>query len=361
MLKLRSAPDFWWQAPSLAGLALAPVGALYGRIAGRRMDRPGVSVGAPVICVGNFVVGGAGKTPTALEVASVCRGLGLSPGFLTRGYGGREAGPFLVSTTAHSPREVGDEAHLLAQSAPTVISADRPSGARLLVSLGANVVIMDDGFQNPSLGKDLALVVLDAARGVGNGLVFPAGPLRAPLRQQARRADAVIVLGQGTGGRGVRMAARAGRPVLRAHIEPVRKRGLKRRPYLAFAGIADPRKFYALLEASGASIGHAMSFPDHHQFTHAECEAILAEAKSRGLVPITTEKDRVRLERAGDAAERLAAVTEVFPIRVRFEEPRRLVALIQDAVAAHATVQSSARHFAVRSASSRWSEASAST
>lgn len=361
MLKLPHAPEFWWQGPSLAGFALAPLGAVYGHIAGRRMARPGVSVGAPVICVGNFVVGGAGKTPTALEVANVCRGLGLSPGFLTRGYGGREAGPFLVSPAVHAPREVGDEAHLLAESAPTVMSADRPSGARLLVSLGANIVIMDDGFQNPSLNKDLALVVLDASRGVGNGLVFPAGPLRAPLRQQASCADAIVVLGEGTGGKGVRMAARAGRPVLRANVEAIRKRGLKRRPYLAFAGIADPRKFYSLLAAAGASIGHTMSFPDHHPFTHADCEAIMAEAKSRGLIPITTAKDRVRLERAGDAAERLAAVAEVFPIRTRFEEPRRLIALIQDAVAAHTSAQSSARYFALRSANSRWSEASAST
>jgi tetraacyldisaccharide 4'-kinase len=361
MFKLPRAPDFWWQGPSLAGFALAPIGALYGGIAGRRMGKEGVSVGAPVICVGNFVVGGAGKTPTALEVANVCWGLGLSPGFLTRGYGGREAGPFLVSRAVHGLAEAGDEAHLLAQAAPTVVSADRPSGARLLVSLGANVVIMDDGFQNPSLHKDLALVVLDAARGVGNGFVLPAGPLRAPLLQQARCADALIVLGEGAGGKGVRMAARAGRPVLRAHIEPVRKRGLRRRPYLAFAGIANPQKFFSALAATGAAVGHTMSFPDHHPFTHADCEAIMAEAKSRGLVPITTEKDRVRLERVGDAAERLAAATEVFPIRTRFEEPRRLVALIEDAVAAHATAQSSERHFALRSASSRWSEASAST
>jgi tetraacyldisaccharide 4'-kinase len=323
------------------------------------MAQSGVSVGAPVICVGNFVVGGAGKTPTALEVANVCRGLGLSPGFLTRGYRGREAGPFLVSPSVHATRDVGDEAHLLAQSAPTVLSADRPSGARLLVSLGANVIIMDDGFQNPSLNKDLALVVLDAQR--GNGFVFPAGPLRAPLRQQAMMADAVVVVGEGTGGKGVRMAARAGRPILRAHVEPVRRRGLKRRPYLAFAGIGDPQKFYSLLSSTGASIGHTISFPDHHHFTHSDCEAIMAEAKSRGLIPITTEKDRVRLERIGDAAERLAALAEVFPIRMRFDEPKRLVALIQDAVAAHATTRSNARYLALRSASSRWSEASAST
>jgi tetraacyldisaccharide 4'-kinase len=301
------------------------------------MARSGASVGVPVICVGNLVVGGAGKTPTALEVASVCRKLELNPGFLTRGYRGRERGPMIVSLGVHSAQDVGDEALLLAQFAPTVVSADRPGGAKLLASLGVDVVVMDDGFQNPSLAKDLSLIVIDAGRGIGNGFVFPAGPLRAPLSAQIRGADALVVLGEGTGGKGVRMAARAGRPVLRAHIEPARRRGLKRRVYLAFAGIADPAKFYASLTAAGATIGYTMDFPDHHLFTPEECEAILAEAKSRDLVPITTEKDRVRLNRGGDAAERLAAATETFPVRVRFEEPRRLIGLISDAVAAHGT------------------------
>ena len=194
---------------------------------------------------------------------------------------------------------------------------------------------MDDGFQNPSLHKDLALVVVDGTRGVGNGFVFPAGPLRAPLAAQIRAADALVVLGDGSGQNGVRIAARAGRPILRAGIEPTRRRGLKRRPYLAFAGIADPHKFYASLAEAGGTIGHTMDFADHHLFTEEDCEAILAEANSRNLVPITTEKDRVRLNRRGPAASRLAAATETFPVRVRFDEPKRLETLIRDAVAAH--------------------------
>ncbi len=180
------------------------------------MARPGVTLDVPVICIGNLVVGGAGKTPTALEVASVCRKLKLNPGFLTRGYGGRERGPLCVSAGAHTAEDVGDEALLLAQFAPTVIAADRPSGAKLLAQLGADVVVMDDGFQNPSLDKDLSLVVIDAERGIGNGFVFPAGPLRAPLAAQIRIADALVVLGEGAGGKAVRIAARAGRPTLRA-------------------------------------------------------------------------------------------------------------------------------------------------
>lgn len=336
-ISLPQAPEFWWHRPSAAGIALYPVGAVYGRIAGHRMGRPGVSAGVPVICVGNLVVGGAGKTPTALEVASVCRKLRLNPGFLTRGYRGRETGPLMVSLAIHGPHDVGDEALLLAQYAPTVVAADRLSGAKLLASLGADVVVMDDGFQNPSLDKDMTLVVVDAARGIGNGFVFPAGPLRAPLNQQMRLADALVVLGEGSGGKALRAAARAGLPILRAKTEAARRRGLKRHPYLAFAGIGDPGKFYDTLTASGAVVEHTMSFPDHHVFTHNDCEAIMAEAKSRGLVPITTEKDRARLSRGGDAAERLAAAAETLPIHVRFDEPRLLAVLIEDAVADHAS------------------------
>lgn len=338
------APDFWWRRRSLAGLALAPVGAIYGRVSAQRMSAgPGVSIGVPVICVGNLVLGGSGKTPTALEVAAVCRQMRLNPGFLSRGYRGREIGPLIASVALHTAGDIGDEPLLLAQHAPTVVAADRPSGAKLLASIGVDVVIMDDGFQNPSLYKDLSIVVVDAARGIGNGFVFPAGPLRAPAREQMRHADALIFMGEGAGGElamgeGIRVAARAGLPVLRARIEPVRRRGLKRKPYLAFAGIADPRKFYGALSAAGATVGHVMDFPDHYNFSDGDCERILAEAAARGLVPITTEKDRVRLDGRGGPAERLAAVTETFPVRVRFEEQRRLTALIRDAVAAHAGV-----------------------
>lgn len=337
MLSLR-APDFWWKRRSAAGYALAPFGSLYARVAERRLAGPGITVGVPVICVGNLVLGGAGKTPTALEVADVCRRLQLRPGFLSRGYRGREAGPVIVNAAAHTAEDVGDEPLLLAQYAPTVVAVDRASGARLLASLDIDVIVMDDGFQNPSLVKDLSLIVVDGGRGTGNGMVFPAGPLRAPVAAQIRRADALIVLGEGGGGPAVRLAARGGLPILRARIEPLRRRGLKRRPYLAFAGIADPAKFYAALSGAGATLGATLAFPDHHVFTDADCEKILVQAKARDLTPITTEKDRVRLSGLSGAAERLAAATETFPVRVRFQEPRRFVTLIGDAIAAHGGV-----------------------
>ena len=255
-----------------------------------------------MICVGNLVVGGAGKTPTALEVASVCRKLGAQAG-LPDARLSRQRKRARSASRRRSIRaaDVGDEALLLAQFAPTVVAADRPSGAKLLASLGVDVVVMDDGFQNPSLNKDLTLVVVDGERGIGNGLVFPAGPLRAPLAAQIRSADALVVLGEGSGGKGVQdRGARRTPDASRTHRAgapprpeaPALSRLRRHRRSGEVPRVARPRP--------ARSIGHTMNFPDHHLFTDAECEAILAEAKSRDLVPITTEKDRVRLNGRGE-------------------------------------------------------------
>ena len=327
MVVWRRTPDFWWRERSLLGYALAPLGAIYGSVAASRLERPGATVPIPVICIGNLVLGGAGKTPTALSLAAVVKEMGLAPGFLSRGYGGRETGPVLVARKEHTAADVGDEPLLLSACAPTVVAADRPTGARLLAELGVDIIIMDDGFQNPSLVKDMSLLVVDGARGIGNGRVFPAGPLRAPLRAQLRCADALVVIG-GNGGKGVRAAARAGLPILGAEFEPVRTRGFKRKSYLAFAGIGDPGKFFAGLEAAGLKIKAVQSFPDHHVFSEADCESLLTRAAAGKLIPITTEKDLIRLAGRGGAAKRLLEIAEMFPVRVRFEEPRRVAGLL---------------------------------
>jgi tetraacyldisaccharide 4'-kinase len=276
-------------------------------------------------------MGGAGKTPVAMAVAEACRRLGRKPAFLTRGYGGSERGPLLVQEKNQTAAQVGDEPLLLARAAPTVVSVDRMAGARLIAETGNDIIVMDDGFQNPSIYKDFSLIVVDGGSGIGNGWTFPAGPLRAPLATQLRAADAVVRLGEGEPGQAVvRRAARAAVPVLAAQYEPVRKRGFRKQEYLAFAGIGRPQKFYETLEKAGVSVELTVDFPDHHPYTEEDCRMLLDQAESLGLVPITTEKDLVRLGALGPAGEALLEATERFPVIVRFEEERRLDRLISE-------------------------------
>ena len=328
-----TAPDFWWRPKRPAAWLLSPAALAYGAVARARLKRSGEHALLPVICVGNFVTGGAGKTPVAMAVAELMKAQNMQPAFLTRGYGGRLDGPVLVEPGTHTAADVGDEPLLLAGLAPTMVSANRPHGAKALAAAGleTDLIIMDDGFQNPSLHKDVSLIVVDAGRGVGNGWVFPAGPLRAPLGSQLSKADAIVLVGEGEGGTAiVRIAARAGVPVIRADYQPVRKRGFKRKPYLAFAGIAAPQKFYDTLERAGARVELTMAFPDHHPFTDEDCEAVIKLADENGLTPITTAKDQVRLIGRDGTAGYLYEHAEVFPITAVFHEPRRLLQVIRE-------------------------------
>ncbi|MCX5497366.1 tetraacyldisaccharide 4'-kinase [Kaistia dalseonensis] len=325
------APRFWWrQRSSLPALALAPVAALWSAVAGRRMRRaPSARASVPVICVGNFVVGGAGKTPTALALARICMGLGLAPGFLTRGYGGSAREPLMVDRKLHDAARVGDEALLLAEAGPVVVSPDRPAGLPLLQRAGVDIIIMDDGFQNPALAKDLALLVVDGATGIGNGWVMPSGPLRAPLRTQLARADALVIVGPGEpGDRMLRRGARAGRPVLRARLMPALQRDWGTEPYLAFAGIGRPEKFFNSLDRAGAPIGDVKAFPDHYVYTAEDARMLLGRAETEGLRLITTAKDFARLSRAEGEVARLRQWTEVFEVRMVFENEELLASLI---------------------------------
>ncbi|MGC1356497.1 MAG: tetraacyldisaccharide 4'-kinase, partial [Xanthobacteraceae bacterium] len=185
-------PAFWWQGKN-GGRLLAPVAGIYGAFAAMRLRSPGQKVGIPIICVGNLTVGGAGKTPAALTVGRLLLAENKRPFFLTRGYGGRLVGPVRVDRAIHGAADVGDEPLLLAELAPTIVARDRLAGARAAQRDGADAIVMDDGFQNPSLAKDLAILVVDGRRAIGNGRVFPAGPLRAPLEAQLARAHAVLV------------------------------------------------------------------------------------------------------------------------------------------------------------------------
>lgn len=298
------APAFWnAPAPTLAARLLSPLGAVYGAIAARRMGRPGTRVGPRVVCVGNFTLGGAGKTPAALTLAQRLIADGARVAFLSRGYGGALSGPspVTVDPAVHRAGEVGDEPLLLARVAPTVICADRVAGARAAQRLGAEVVVMDDGLQNPALAKDERIAVVDGAVGLGNGLTFPAGPLRAPMAAQWPQVDAVWIVGPGeAGARVAQAAARAGKQVATGRLvpDPAVVAALAGRRLLAFAGIGRPQKFFETLRGAGLDVAATQAFPDHHAFTREDMTGLAARAAAQGLRLVATEKDLVRLDPA---------------------------------------------------------------
>jgi tetraacyldisaccharide 4'-kinase len=328
-------PAFWWREAGAAAALLAPLSALYGGIAGRRMRRTGMRAAAPVICIGNFTLGGTGKTPTAIAVAQLLAGAGETPVLLSRGYGGGLAGPVQVDISRHRAAEVGDEPLLLARVAPTIIARDRVAGARAATAAGATVIVMDDGLQNPSLEKDLSIVVVDARRGLGNGKVFPAGPLRAPLDLQFTRTNAVLLIGP-SGGMApvVESAARYAVPVFHATLEPdaAAVAALRGQRVLAFAGIGDPDKFFATVTSAGIDAPVRRPFADHHRFTEDEATALIADAKGDGLTLLTTEKDFARMSGKPTLAG-LAHQTKALPVRLVVRENDAWHALIRDALA----------------------------
>jgi tetraacyldisaccharide 4'-kinase len=248
------APPFWWENADWRALLLTPFSALYGFAAEQRLkSAKSPKIDLPVICVGNFTIGGGGKTPTVLALAKHALAMGLKPGILTRGYGGSEKGPHLVDETKDSADHVGDEPLLMSFTAPVVVARNRLKGAELLKRHGCDLIIMDDGFQSARLHADCNLLVVDARRGIGNGHVIPAGPLRAPLLAQMRKTDALLVIGKADRAEPVvRAAARAAKPVFGAEIKWDDEATIKGRRFLAFAGLADPDKFFDTLQSSGA-------------------------------------------------------------------------------------------------------------
>jgi tetraacyldisaccharide 4'-kinase len=303
------APGFWWTRPGERGFAaslLAPLGRLYAAGTSRRLrSRKPLAVGIPVICVGNLVVGGSGKTPVAIAIAGRLMARGRAVHVVTRGYGGRLRGPVRVDPDGHSAAEVGDEALLLAAFAPVWVARDRVAGARAAKAAGAEVLILDDGFQDPALAKSLSLVVVDAARGFGNGLCIPAGPLREPVATGLARADLVVAIGETAARDEFRelWGAALSRPVVEAILAPLATgmdwRGLRS---FAFAGIGDPEKFFSTLRGLGADVVRAVPLDDHQPISPALLARLRQEASSLGAQLVTTEKDAVRLapgERGG--------------------------------------------------------------
>jgi tetraacyldisaccharide 4'-kinase len=323
------APNFWWRdTPDWRALALKPLAAIYGAIAAKNIARDGLKASAPVICVGNFVVGGAGKTPTALALCAMLRAMGRNPAFLSRGYGGTLSGgaPLRVDPETHSATEVGDEPLLLAQTAPTFICRNRVAGAQAAIDAGADVIVMDDGLQNPALKKDLALAVVDAATGIGNGLCLPAGPLRAPMKDQWRAIDAMLIVGDGEPGDAIaRRAYAAGRQTLRAKLlpEPETAAQLRGKNVLAFAGIGRPEKFFATVESCGANIVARRAFADHRAYTASDYSALRAEAEKAGAdLIVTTQKDAVRI--SADALPDMLAL----PVTLVFDDLTAIARLV---------------------------------
>lgn len=315
------APDFW-ERRGVPATLLRPLAAVNaGGGLARQVLTPVARAAVPVLCIGNLVAGGAGKTPVAIALAALLAKEGRHPHILTRGYGGRLAGPVAVDPLRHDVELVGDEALLLARAAPCWVARDRVAGAKQAIAAGADLLLLDDGFQNPALAKDLSLLVVDGGYGFGNRLVMPAGPLREPIARGLSRAQAVVILGPDERGAEAEIAGRL--PVLRARVVPQDADELIGRKVLAFAGIGRPGKFYRTLGELKTRIVARHDFPDHHPYHPEEVRRLLLAAREVGAVPVTTAKDWVRLP-----AEFRSEV-RALEIAVEWREPDAVIELLR--------------------------------
>jgi len=304
---------------------LSPVSILVAGLTAKRVARPGWQSPIPVICCGNVVVGGSGKTTLALDLGRRLLAGGLRVHFLSRGYGGSAKGVHRVRYE-NPATLVGDEALLLAALAPTWVGSDRAASARSAVEAGAEVLVLDDGLQNPTLCKDMSLLVVDGNAGFGNGLVLPAGPLREPVRDGAARCLAAVLIGHDHSDAAAKLPNNL--PVLRASsVLDAEVALLRGQPVVAFSGLARPEKFFTALENAGVTIAKRIPFADHHPYSARDLRRLLRIATARGAVAVTTPKDAVRL-----SAEQRKQV-RVIGVSLEWEDPGMIEALLDQLIA----------------------------
>lgn len=305
------APGFWHRSPGVLSTLLAPLGALYAAGTARRL-RQGTAarMSVPVVCIGNLNAGGTGKTPTTIAILQRLQAWGVTAHVVSRGYGGSLEGPVRVLEMKHTADQVGDEPLLMAAFAAVWVAKDRAAGARVAADAGAEIILLDDGFQNPSVRKDLSIVVVDARQGFGNGKVIPAGPLREPIAVGLKRADFTLTIGAPED-----QIYISGPPQLRGALRPLQTgMSWKGVPVFAFAGIGQPEKFFRTLRALGADVRGTVALDDHQPLNQALLTRLGDQAAKLSAQPITTEKDAVRLPPA------LRGRVMTLPVRLEIED-----------------------------------------